>query len=361
MAKKEPKYFSISQIKSFRGCRQEWFYKYKERLEPRKPQRPLYMGTTLHKLLELRANGEDWQAYLFKEVAEKFEALPTDYKMELGEDFIDCCNKIMSQYDWAYGKKDENIKYLATEVKIDCKIKGYKRFTGIVDAICEIDGEQYIMEHKTFKTKKMSLDQTWINVQTCAYIKVLNSQGWNIKGVIWDMVKTSAPEPPKVLKNGQFGKQSAKQTLLSFQWYAPGAEVPEAIYEEIKDNHKEYLDRYITPVLPDVVEKVWAEFVQSVDDIERNKSCPKSLGRDCDWCSFKELCQTELTGGDVEYIKQLYYTTEEQRDKSCFEKFRQTESCRQCQKVILDCSMVPDFEQCRLYCTEYKKYKEENK
>ncbi len=268
----------------------------------------------------------------------------------------------MTQYDWVYGKQDEDIKYLATEIKIDAKLKGYKRFVGVVDAICEKDGEQYIMEHKSFKTKKMSLDQTWINLQTCAYIKVLNDQGWNIKGVIWDMVKTSAPEPPKVLKNGSFGKQSSKQTVLSFH-KAGITEIPEAIYEDIKDNHKEYLDRYITPVLPEVVDKVWTEFVQTVDEIEKNKNYPKSLDKNCDWCSFKELCQTDLTGGDVDYIKQLYYTTEAQRDRIMIEDFKKTEYCQMCQNAATKMygGIVIDFDQCAQHCAKYKEYKEENK
>lgn len=360
MAKREKQYFSISQISCFRGCKQEWAYKYREGLKSKAPQRPLYMGTTLHKLLEIRANGQSWESHLCNVIKPEFEAMPTDYQTILGEDFIDCCYKIMTQYDWLYEKED--IKYLATEVKIDAKIKGSKRFVGVVDAIVEIDGDQYIMEHKTFKTTKMSLDSTWLNSQTCLYIKVLNEQGWNIKGVVWDMIKTSAPKPPRVLKNGQFGKQYADQTLLSFEWAGAIPEkLPKEIYEDIKDNHKNFLDRYITPVLPTVVEAVWQDFVDSVDDIGKNKHTPKNLGRDCEWCSFKELCQAELTGGDVDYIKQLYYTTAEQHDKELFEEFKKTEECQQCQMMADSYGAEIDFEQCRLCCEKYKNYKEENK
>lgn len=359
MAKRQKQYFSISQISCFRGCKQKWEYSYRQGLKSKAPQRPLYIGSTLHKLLEIRANGQSWEQHLFTTIQPEFEALPTDYQAILGEDFVDCCYKIMTQYDWLY--REENIKYLATEVKIDAKIKGSKRFVGVVDAICDIDGEQYIMEHKTFKTNKMSLDSTWLNSQTCLYIKVLNEQGWNIKGVVWDMIKTSAPKPPRILKNGQFGKQYADQTLLSFDWAGirPQA-IPTEIYEEIKDNHRNFLDRYITPVLPSVVTAVWEDFVHSVEEISRNKYTPKNLGRDCEWCAFKELCQAELTGGDAEYIKQLYYTTAEQRDKEAFETFKQSEECLCCQRMFTQYGVIMDFDQCRVYCEKYKNYKEEN-
>lgn len=360
MAKREKQYFSISQISCFRGCKQEWHYKYREGLKSKAPQRPLYMGTTLHKLLEIRANGQSWESHLCNVIKPEFEAMPTDYQTILGEDFIDCCYKIMTQYDWLYNKED--IKYLKTEIPIDAKIKGSKRFVGVVDAIVEINGDQYIMEHKTFKTAKMSLDSTWLNAQTCLYIKVLNDQGWNIKGVVWDMIKTSAPKPPRILKNGQFGKQYADQTLLSFEWAGVVVEnLPPEIYEDVKDNHRNFLDRYITPILPTVVEIVWRDFVNSVEDISRNKYTPRNLGRDCEWCAFKDLCQAELTGGDVDYIKQLYYTTAEQRDKDLFEEFKKTEECTQCQMMADAYGAEIDFEQCRLCCDKYKNYKEENK
>lgn len=358
MSKREKQYFSISQVSCFRGCRQEWAYKYREKLQAKAPQRPLYVGSTIHKLLEIRANGQSWKDHLYNVVKPEFEAMPTDYQDILGIDFIDCCHGIMEQYDWAY--KGEQIKYLETEVKIEAKIKGMKRFVGVVDAIVEIEGDQYIMEHKTFKSTKMSLDQTWINSQTCLYIKVLNEQGWNIKGVVWDMVKTAAPKPPRRLKDGDFGKQYGDQTILSFVWAGvPEHMIPKLIYEDIKENHKNFLDRYITPILPLVVEAVWKDFVETVEDITKNKHTPKSIGRDCDWCSFKDLCQAELTGGDVEYVKQLYYTNWEQREKPLFDEFKETEECCSCQMMAENYGAEIDFKECMMHCEKYKKFKEE--
>lgn len=358
MAKAEPQYYSISQIHSYRGCKQAWNFRYKQKLQLKAPQRPLYMGSTIHKLLEIRANGQSWQEHLEKVVKPEFEAMPLTYQANLGEDFIYCLDNIMRQYDWLW--QDEEIKYLETEIKIDAKIKGRKRFIGIVDAIVEYKGDQYIMEHKSFKTKKMSLEQTWLNQQTCLYIKVLNEKGWNIKGVIWDMIKTESYKPPRVLKNGSFGKQYGEQTVMSFK-DAGVEEIPEAVYEDIKDNHLNFLDRYITPIQPSVIVAVWKDFVETVDEIARNKGTAKNLGRDCDWCAFKDLCQTELTGGDAEYVKQLYYTTPLQREQAIFEEFKETEGCLACQSLADSYGAEIDFSQCIEHCPEYKKFKEAKK
>lgn len=358
MAKIEPKYYSISQINCYRGCKQEWAYKYKERLQPKAPQRPLYIGSTLHKLLEIRANEQDWKQYLHTEVKRDFDAMPSTYQAILGEDFVDCCEKIMRQYDWVW--KDENIEYLATEVKIDAKIRGHKRFVGVVDAIVKIDGKTYIMEHKTFKTTKMSMEQTWLNQQTCLYAKVLNDKGYKIDGVVWDMIKTSAYDAPRILKDGSFGKQYGSQTIMSFIDAGYNEDtIPPSIYEDIKLNHLNFVDRCITPLSQQVIDSVWRDFVETVDEISKNKGHAKNIGRSCEWCGYKDLCHTELTGGDVEYTKQLLFTSPAQREKELLEAFAQTGECDTCHTEAATYGAEVDKNWCIANCTKYKQFKED--
>lgn len=135
-------------------------------------------------------------------------------------------------------------------------------------------------------------------------------------------------------------------------------EIPEAVYEDIKENHKAFLDRYITPIQPSVITVVWKDFVETVEDIVKNKSSAKNLGKNCEWCSFKDLCQTELTGGDVEYVKQLYYTTPLQRNREVMEEFKKTPDCCSCQAYAASAGLIPDFDQCIEHCAKYKLYKE---
>ena len=354
----EPKYYSISQINCYRGCKQAWSYRYREKLMAKTPQRPLYIGSTIHKLLEIRANGQDWKEYLHTQVKKDFDSMPSTYQAVLGEDFVECCEKIMRQYDWVW--KDENIRYLATEVKIDTKIRGHKRFVGVVDAIVEIDGKMYIMEHKTFKTTKMSMEQTWLNQQTCLYAKVLSEKGYRIEGVVWDMIKTAAYDAPRVLKDGSFGKQYGNQTIMSFLDAGCSEDtIPSSIYEDIKLNHLNFVDRYITPLSQQVIDSVWNDFVETVNEISRDKGHAKNIGRSCEWCSYKDLCQTELTGGDVEYTKQLLYTTPLQREKDTLEKFKQTQECIQCQNMASEHNYDIDWAKCIDMCPLYKKFKEQ--
>lgn len=300
-------YYSISQIRCYRACKQKWAYRYKEKLQSKKPARPLYMGSTIHKLLEVRAKGGNWKECLQNEIIPEFWKMPDTYKAELGYDFEDACYKIMDQYDWVY--RNEKLNYLETEFKIDYKIYGKRHLIGYVDAIVEFNGEQFIVEHKTFKDAKMPYENTWLNSQTAVYIKALNSMGYNIKGVIWDMIKSVPPKAPKVLKNGNLGKQYGTQTLHSFYWDGWSKEnIPKEIYDQVKDNYSNFLDRYIVYMPEKIVDNIFKDFKSTMYDIRHNDNCSKNLSRDCSWCQFSDLCKTELTGGDVESVKNLLFT-----------------------------------------------------
>lgn len=323
MAEKKPiKFYSNSQVSSFRGCKRKWAYRYEDKLKSRAPQKPLYLGSTIHRLLEARLNymksngaTPTWQEVLETEVKPKYEEMPQTYQEMLGSDFIEVCTKIMQQYEDIYWEDANVMKVLAVELPIECKIPGTRdKFIGVVDLIVEIAGKQYLVEHKTFKTTKMSLESTWLNQQTSLYIRRLNQMGYKIEGVIWDMIKTELPDPPRVLKDGSFGKQYSKQTVHSFLWAGVSIDqIPSNVYEDIKDNYKGYFDRYVTPVEPKAIEEVWEDFVTTVKEIRKNKSRARTLGKDCEWCEYKELCKVSLTGGDEDYIKQLLFTSEREK------------------------------------------------
>lgn len=345
--------YSISQIQKFRNCKKAWEYCYKERLKPRATARPLYVGSTIHELIELRARGEDWKKHLETVVSDKFESLSTSNKAIIGEDFIETCYKIMTQYCEVY--KDENLKYLLIEQPIEWQLGEEEYFYGIVDAVVEKeDGTQWLVEHKTFGSKMMSPDNTWINSQTALYIKVLNDKyGYHIKGVIWDMIKSEAPSAPNILKNGNFGKQYGTVTTYSFEC-AGYESIPEDIYNDIKDNYKNFVIRYETIVFKEVAESIWQDFVQSIKEIKATERCTRTLTKDCSFCSYKTLCQVELTGGDVEAVKTKEYISKFEELK----KFQnRCATCEKCLNFAKSFNQQLDPEYCITLCKVFQKQK----
>lgn len=365
MSKQPKQFFSTSQISCFRECRQKWDYKYRQGLATKAPQRPLYLGSTIHRLLEARAQGEQWRYVLYNEVQPEYDNMSGTYQSQLGEDFIQVCEHILEQYDEQYSNDSDLYEILGIELPLNYKLKGRKFFIGYADMLIKekSTGRILIVEHKTFKTTKMSMDQTWINQQTALYAKVIKeTMGISVDGVLWDMIKTESPEQPKILKDGSFGRQYSKVTLKSFEWAGiPVERIPESVLNEVKGNVLNFLDRYITPINYDAVEVIWNEYLQSVDEISRVKYTPKTLGKNCDWCEFKELCQLSITGGDVAYTRQLLFTTREERESAQIKEYIHTNPhCNACVEFAQANNIQFDannYEICR-NCAHYQKYKE---
>lgn len=305
---------SHSKLNTYKTCPQKHYFSYVERIEPITIQKPLYKGSGLHELLEIRAkhlidnNNITWKDHLHTNLQEKYDMLSDRDKEQIGN-FIQDAEKIMMQYDWVY--QDEEIKYLEIEKWIEIPLVKRKNkediiFVGKVDAIVEIKGKQYIVEHKTFSAQPMSLQDSWINVQTSLYAYALNKYyGYNITGILWDMIKSEPFSEPNILKNGEYGKQSSKVTLMSFK-ENPGKEV----LEQVKENHLNFLNRFVTPIVPSAI----TSFIEESKELSKELDKPadkipkhKRLSKDCSWCAFKDICQTELTGGDVDYIKNMLY------------------------------------------------------
>jgi len=311
---------SHSKLNSFKSCPQKHYYSYVERIEPITIQKPLYKGSALHELLEIRAkhlidnNNITWKDHLHQNLQMKYDMLSDNDKDQIG-DFIQDAEKILMQYDWVY--EDEEIKYLEVEKWIEIPLVKRRNkediiFVGKVDAIIEIRGKQYIVEHKTFSSQPMTLQESWINVQTSLYAYALNKYyGYNITGILWDMIKAEPFSEPNILKNGEYGKQSGKVTLMSFK-ENPGKEV----LEQVKNNHLNFLNRFVTPIVQPAIDS----FIQESKELAKELDKPadkiskfKRLSKDCSWCPFKDICSTELTGGDVDYVKNMLYRKKEEK------------------------------------------------
>ena len=88
--------------------------------------------------------------------------------------------------------------------------------------------------------------------------------------------------------------------------------------EEIASNCSEvfhqfnnFFFRYPLDLPPRMVDDVYDGFVYTAKMIAKygSKNKVKNLTRDCSWCSYRDICYAEMTGGDVEYTIEKNYTT----------------------------------------------------
>lgn len=371
-------YVSYTKLDTYKKCPMQYNYKYLQGLEKRVSKRSLYIGEHIHKLLELLlvhktpdllasrkkayedylesnpikqienieslskeeldyynekvecakelyGNTLTWREYLSKFITKEYDDLGYEAKNELGYDYINSLIKIIGQYEYYYSS--DKIKVLDIEHKKYANLGEYNgkevTLVYICDGIVEVNGEQYILEHKSYSSTPMSFEETWLNVQTALYVKELNKIGWNIKGVIWDNIKSIAPKDPNILKNGSYGKHYNTHTLFSFISCDTIMEGPEAVEEAmnklmndpvimslgVSNNYEEFLSRHVTVFKDTAVDAIIKDSSQVIDTITKdNVPTYRNMGyASCNGCVFKEICQQEMLGNDTkELISTLY-------------------------------------------------------
>lgn len=121
---------SASKIRAYKNCQQRYWFKYIEGIEEDVKADALIEGSNYHKNLEQHLTGEivENHTYLSKAFLEHVDT--------------------------------SNWKVIAIEKKFKIKIAHGIYIEGIVDGIVEIDGEKYLLEHKT--TSK-TLDEAYVD------------------------------------------------------------------------------------------------------------------------------------------------------------------------------------------------------
>ena len=404
-------YTSYSMMETYKTCPQQYQYRYIDKLESKSKKRALYIGTHIHKLVELFyiqrrpdlvdarvkayndfmsdglnqqkinflahkkikeledlvnfetevkkqeyqdliaemgiATEEDfinlvkdtikarntcnemlfdtftWREYLVSAIKQDYMQLSETDKAEMGLTYLEDLARIMGQYEYYYGS--DKMKILDLEHKKYCQFGNYNNKQVVLNYICDgdielIDGNEYILEHKSFKDTPMTFEKTWLNTQTAVYVSALNAQGHNIKGVLWDNIKSEAPKKPNILKNGSYGKQTGNVTLFSFidvNTIMEGpAEVAEAIANlpqevldlGVQENYNNFLSRHMTVFNDNVVDIVLKDSSAVLSEITKDKPLIyRNMGWTCNNCPYKELCQAEMLGQDVETLKSILF------------------------------------------------------
>src|SRR5690606_21992778 len=83
----------------------------------------------------------------------------------------------------------------------------------------------------------------------------------------------------------------------------------EDILEHLRGNEHNFYRRIYLPIRENIIEPVIQDVINTAKEIyylgELLKT--RNLGKDCRICSFKQLCQVEIMGDDVEFIKKTQY------------------------------------------------------
>lgn len=329
-----------SMMKTFRRCPKMTEYKFVRRLKPKTTALPLKRGSWLHSMLEAHYGGQDpWSVH--KHLSHKFSEL-FDEEKELYGDLPDDTRRIFTSYLWHY--ENDNWKVHDVEFILETTFPDGSIYRCRIDLLVEDQFGLWLVDHKTHKRLPQH-DNRILNSQSALYLWAALRNKIPVRGFIFNYLRTKPPTIPELIKSGkrvsrwdrmdtdyptasaalkQFGfftkikikPYQAKLQRLKAQQYSPDQPQTSPFFrrdtlEKSTDMIKKVaiagyrthqrMHEYFPPPHPDAVERV--------ED------------RSCDWCSYKDLCTTELFGGNtVAILKNYedndplsYYDTEEEQ------------------------------------------------
>ena len=307
-------YISYSRMQSYLGCPYSHYLRYVRRLTKKRPERPLYFGTDFHKLLELRNDPKALKTARTT-IMDAYYEMPASWQGDLGENYVDDLFNIFRDYQTVYeGTRQPQV----TEQEFELEVGKFRDepivFVGKIDEmyLLKKHGQKMIKigEHKTF-TNKPNMDILVMNPQKCLYAKAVQFlRGILPERVIWDYIKsTPASEPIWLEKSGRFSEaSSSKITPMSWEraCQSRGITDPAVIArgERYAPNITEFFFKAELDIDPRMVDKVWEGYMFTAKQIIRfgEKNRTQNITKNCSWCSYRDICHAELTGGDPEYI-----------------------------------------------------------
>lgn len=213
--------------------------------------------------------------------------------------------------------KDETGELRYAEHEFELEIGSDLLFKGQIDGLGVTPSKlQWLVENKTF-TQLPSDDHRWRNLQSVVYINAAVSLGMidRLDGVCWNYIKSKPPTVPKLLKNGELSIRDivTLPSVVRAQAKLHDVDTPAKLLERAEQARHEYFQRIYTPVNPTIADNIFTGFVETSREMRQyhGTSKDKNLGRQCEWCSYEPLCRAELTGGDVDFVKEREFEHED--------------------------------------------------
>lgn len=310
--------FTVSQskVKTWRKCRKAYHLKYVEKLKQRKIKRPFKFGSIVHQMLEAHANADDPFEILdtisFKE-AKLFAA-----EKELYGNIVQDIGIIMEEYFKFYPenhlvplRKNKRSAEHPFEIEIE---KGLS-FKGVIDEVDKTpNGLKWLTDHKTF-TRLPNEDHRWKNLQSAVYLRAVQMNGWwdNLAGTCWNYVRSKPPTRPQILKSGKLSEKNIDTLPSVVHSVLKENKLKPANYSKLiqsaEQNRNNYFFRIFTPISNRVVDKVFNGFVDTAREIVEHHGYKfdMNIDRHCDFCDYESICRAELTGSDVDFVKEREY------------------------------------------------------
>lgn len=304
---------SNSKVNTWRRCHMAYHYKYNEKLRPRKKATALRRGTILHECIEAYDSGRSWKKVFDPFAKEFYRTTFSEEILEIG-DIPDMVRELMENYQALYD--EDGLEYLGSEVHFQLPlVRGIIEIEGYLDAIVR-DGETgqiWCKETKTY-TRNPDRDFLVMNTQSSLYLWAMSHLGYRSTGTLWDIVRAKRPQDPRMTTRGISMAKLDSTPYTIAKWLKANGFKPED-YPTLTSHGSfdKYFTREKVRINKTIAEGIMQDFVDTARQIYDcgSKYKDRNLGKNCAWCEYKPLCQAELQGLDVGFIRQRQFEVRE--------------------------------------------------
>lgn len=338
---------SVSQINTFLACRRRWHYAYREDLRQRRERDYLTVGKLCHAGMEaamcyrwalamgyfgtnetLTQVGQDAMRAVWHEYMEVTDFLDEELpeQRELLARALDVFSEALEEFDpmrWmpvTVTRDGESAPALELHFVVPCA--GSQGLHGYVDAIMEdlVTGQVWCVDYKFRRTLTADDDERF-NLQNAVYIMACRQMGIDVAGsMTWQHYNTPC-SVPKFNKDGSISRVKIRCTWPRFRRFVIDAGLDPADYADMEERLSEMKTFHVTQEVrsDEMVHRVWHDVVVGASmEINRardigGRQVPSMDPWTCRLCSFQSLCQAELRGYDVDYVRGAEYTLKDYR------------------------------------------------
>lgn len=331
---------SYSQLRMYRECRYKWYHYYERGLRLRGHDiARLHIGTLIHKGLEtaFTLHGVDQMhndyepdlELLSKMITESIEQENDKYLEKLGGEITDeyreeneeilerAIRVTIRAIEWLDLSKWEVVcvdGVPLVETPLSIAHNYWKAFVGKLDVVLRQKSTDnvYLIDAKC-RDKFQTYENEETNEQFPIYQRLLNKLGVTLSGVKTWQIKTREPILPGLTQKGEL---SRKKITTDWETYCQAIDTcgfdrndyagvqewaSKVEFQRFSDNYRSDIE----------VENIWSGIYATAKEMRSEQLAiyrnlrPGFAG--CHDCVMRELCLTELRGGDVDWIEKNRY------------------------------------------------------
>lgn len=290
-----------------------YHYKYNEHLRPKKKSGALRRGSIIHECIEAYDSGRSWKKVFIPFAKEFYRTTFSEEIVEIG-DIPKMVEELMENYQAIYD--DDGLEYIGSEVHFQLPlIPGEVEIEGYLDAIVQDEASKiWCKETKTYK-RNPDYDFLVMNTQSSLYLWAMAQLGYKSQGTLWDIVRSKQPAVPQFTQTGKLSQKGIDSTPYTVTKWLLAQGLNPQDYQDLlsKVRPENYFTRSWVRINPVIASGVVEDFKDSSRQILRcgKQYRDRNLSKECAWCDYKPLCQAELQGLDVSFIRQKQFEISE--------------------------------------------------